>query len=330
VAAYIDQARVEQAVTRAGQLPRIHAVMVAHDGKPIVERVFRGPSLDHPVNIRSASKAVISTLIGIAIAQGMIKSLEQPILPLLKQRAPANLHPKVAAITIHHLLSMRAGLERTSGQNYRTWVQSPNWVSFALSRGFSDEPGGNMVYSTGNTHLLSTILTDISGADTWQLARSWLGEPLGITFPPWMRDPQGVFFGGDEMLLSPRDLLRFGEMYRVGGRYGTHQVVPGNWVHAAWSVQAIDRHGRGYGYGWFVARAQGHPVYSALGIGGQLLFVIPSLKLTIVVTSDPNSPPVIDGHVLKVYEIVANGFMLAAMEREAVIPDTSPPYWRSF
>src|SRR6185503_13319517 len=142
------------------ELPRIHALIVALNGKPIIEHVFRGPALDRPVNIKSASKSIISALVGIAIDEGIVSNVNQPILPLLRKRAPADIDSRVSTITVDHLLSMRAGLERTSGlQNYGRWVQSPNWVSFALSREFIDEPGGNMMYSTGNTHLLLAILT---------------------------------------------------------------------------------------------------------------------------------------------------------------------------
>jgi CubicO group peptidase (beta-lactamase class C family) len=322
--AYLDQKRVQETVAKAAELPRVHALIVAHDGTAVAERVFRGPGLDRPVNIKSASKSIISALIGIAIDEGMIKNVEQPILPLLQKRAPTNLDPKVATITVDHLLSMRSGLERTSGlQNYGRWVRSPNWVSFALSREFIDEPGGDMLYSTGNTHLLSAILTDASGSNTWELARLWLGEPLGIAIPQWMRDPQGVYFGGNEMLLSPRDLLRFGEMYRNGGVYGGYQVVPRNWIRASWSPHTIDSRGRGYGYGWFLAQAHGHGVYYAWGFGGQLLYVIPSLKLTIVVTSDTTTRSTVDNHLCKVHELVATGFMPAAMENPPAITEAS-------
>jgi CubicO group peptidase (beta-lactamase class C family) len=314
-AAALDVKRVEETVAKAAELPRIHALIVAHDGKTVAERVFRGPALDRPVNIKSASKSIISALVGIAIDEGMIKSVGEPMLPLLQKRAPRDLDPHVATITIDHLLSMRSGLERTSGlQNYGRWVQSPNWVSFALSREFIDEPGGAMLYSTGNTHLLSAILTDVSGSSTWELARLWLGEPLSMTIPQWTRDPQGIYFGGNEMLLSPRDLIRFGEMYRNGGVYGGYQVVPRNWIRASWTPHTVDSRGRGYGYGWFIAEAHGHPVYYAWGFGGQMLYIVPSLKLTIAVTSDTNTRSVIDNHLCKLHELVASGFMPAAME----------------
>src|SRR5436305_1527235 len=84
--------------------------------------------------------------------------------PPLAKRTPPGIDPRLGGITVDHLLSMRAGLERTSGrQNYGRWVNSPNWIAFALTRPFYDRPGGMMLYSTGNTHLLSAILTDASG-----------------------------------------------------------------------------------------------------------------------------------------------------------------------
>jgi CubicO group peptidase (beta-lactamase class C family) len=321
---YLDRKRVNETVAKAAQLPRIHAMIVALDGQPVVERVFHGPGLDRPVNIKSASKSIISALVGIAIDEGMIKNVNQPILPLLQKRTPEYMDPKVSTITVDHLLSMRAGLARTSGlQNYGRWVNSPNWVSFALSREFIDEPGGAMMYSTGNTHLLSAILTDTSGKSTWELARDWLGEPMGMTIPQWARDPQGIYFGGNEMSLSPHDLLRFGEMYRNGGVYGGYQIVPRRWIRASWTVQTIDALGRGYGYGWFIASAHGHPVYYAWGFGGQMLYVVPTLRLTVVVTSDTNTRSAIDNHLCKVHELVASGLMPAVMEYPPLIVEGS-------
>ena len=317
-----DQKRVAETMVRAAELPRIHALIVALNGKPIVEHVFRGPALDRPVNIKSASKSIISALVGIAIDEGIIRNVNQPILPLLRNRAPMNIDPRVSTITVDHLLSMRAGLERTSGlQNYGRWVQSPNWVNFALSREFIDEPGGNMMYSTGNTHLLSAILTDATGASTWDLAREWLGKPLEIAIPQWARDPQGIYFGGNEMSLSPRDLLRFGELYRYGGMYQGKRIVSEDWVRASWTVRTIDSNGRAYGYGWFIAEAHGFAVYYAWGFGGQMIYIVPDLGLTVVVTSDANTRSVVDNHLCKVHDLVANGFMPAVMETPPLFVD---------
>jgi CubicO group peptidase (beta-lactamase class C family) len=310
----IDSAGLSRFVEQAGTFPRLHALIVARDGKPIVERVFRGPSLDTPVNIKSASKTVIDALVGIALDRGVINSVDQPMLPLLQARAPTGLSPKVSAITLDHLLSMRAGLERTSGrQFYGRWVMSPNWVKFALQRPFVDEPGGAMLYSTGNTHLLSAILTDASGTTTLDLARDWLGKPLGIAIPAWMRDPQGIYFGGNELALSARALLRFGELFRNGGVTDGKRVLSENWIRASWTPRTHDRHDDGYGYGWFITEAHGRPIYYAWGFGGQMLYVVPSLALTIVVTSDSTAPFVETDYHCALQTLVGDGFIPTAM-----------------
>jgi CubicO group peptidase (beta-lactamase class C family) len=144
-----------------------------------------------------------------------------------------------------------------------------------------------------------------------------------MTIPQWPRDPQGVYFGGNEMRLSPRDLLRFGEMYRNGGVAGGYQVVPRAWVRASWTVHTIDSLGRGYGYGWFIAQAHGLPVYYAWGFGGQMLYVVPSLKLTVVMTSDTNTGSAVGNHLCRLHDLVASGFMPAVME--APVPATDGP-----
>jgi CubicO group peptidase (beta-lactamase class C family) len=316
-AAKLDLTLVSETVARAATLPRLHALIVAHNGVPVVERVFRGPALDTPVNIKSASKTIVSALVGIAISRGLLQGTAQPILPLLGKRVPEALDPRVSGITLDHLLSMRAGLERTSGgANYGRWVNSPNWIRYALSRPFADTPGGNMLYSTGNTHLLSAILTDVSGRTTWDLAREWLGAPLGITIPQWTRDPQGVYLGGNEMALSPRALLRFGEMYRNGGVSGGKQIVPEAWVRESWTPRTFDRGGQMYGYGWFITQSAGRAVYYGWGFGGQMLYIVPSLNLTVVATSDHTARSVDDGYRCDLHALVTEGFIPAVLRAD--------------
>jgi CubicO group peptidase (beta-lactamase class C family) len=314
LAAGWDNKLLNDSVTKAGALPRLHALIVARDGVPVVERVFRGPSLDTAVDIKSESKTIIDALTGIAIDRGLLASPDSPMLPLLVKRTPPGVDPRLGGITLDHLLSMRAGLERTSGrQNYGRWVNSPDWISFVLTRPFYDRPGGMMLYSTGNTHLLSAILTDASGKSTLELAREWLGAPLHIAIPAWTRDPQGVYFGGNEMSLSPRALLRFGEMFRNRGTYDGVRIVPQNWIAASWTPRTHDRHNDGYGYGWFISEAHGHAIYYAWGFGGQMLYVIPSLALTIVVMSDSTAPFIETDYHCALQTLVADGFIPAAI-----------------
>jgi len=311
----LDAALLARAMERAKALPRLNALIVARGGKVLAERAFRGPGLDTPVNVKSVSKSVIAALVGIAIERGALTGTDARIAPLLSDRLPPRADPRLGRITIGHLLSMRAGLVRTSGRNYGRWVNSRDWVRHALSRPFADEPGGRMLYSTGNSHLLSAILTRVSGRSTHALARDWLGVPLGIAVPPWQRDPQGVYVGGNNMMLSPRALLRFGELFRNGGVYGGRRILPESWVRLSWTPRTRSPFsGDEYGYGWFMTRFCGQPVYYARGFGGQFVHVVPSLALTIVITSDRSARTRIGGYREALTALVEDDLIPAALK----------------
>lgn len=278
---------LEATLRRAGELPQLHGLLLARDGEILVERRFRGPRLEQPVNVKSLSKTVLSALVGAAIDRGLLQGPEQRAVPLLGPRVPSGADPRLGEITLGNLLSMQAGLERTSGANYGRWVTSRDWVGHVLSQPFVDEPGGRMLYSTGSSHLVSAILTEVSGRSTLALAREWLGEPLGIEIPPWPRDPQGVYFGGNDMLLSPYALLRLGQAYLDRGRYRGRQVVPERWIAESWTPRTRSPFtGHAYGYGWFLAKLGGRHVHYGWGFGGQMLYVVPEAGLTAVMTSD--------------------------------------------
>ncbi len=308
---------MEAAVERAGELENLRSLIVSHQGRVVSERAFKGASLERPTNIKSASKTIISALVGIAIEQGVFKGVDQPVAEILASNIPSDADERVKQITIGHLLSMRAGLERTSGRNYGSWVSSGNWIRYVLTRDFVDEPGGRMLYSTGSTHLLSAALTRASKRSTLELARDWLGEPLEIQVPPWTRDPQGIFLGGNEMALSPRALLRFGEMYRQGGMIDGKRVLPENWVKESWEQRTSSPFtGDGYGYGWFIREMRGHQVYYAWGFGGQMIYVAPSLNMTVVMTSDSTEPSREDNYIGQLHALVADAIIPALLPKQ--------------
>ena len=311
-AAGLDAAVLRPTLARAAELPRLRSLIVAQQGRPVVERVFRGPGLDTPVNVKSASKTLLSAIAGAAIADGVLTGVDQRVAPLLGERVPGDADPRVRAITVEHLLAMRTGLESTSGANYGRWAASPDWVRFALSRPFVDEPGGTMIYSTGTSHILSAALTQASGRSTLELARAYLGRPLGIEIPAWSRDRQGTYFGGNEMALSPRALVTIGELYRNGGVHRGRRVLPASWVRDSWRPQGVSAwSGMRYGYGWWIAQVGRHPVYFAWGYGGQMLYVVPSLALTVVMTSDADGPRD-GGHVASLHALLVDGIIPAA------------------
>ncbi len=313
----LDPTLLAKALDRAAGLKRLHALIVARDGETIAERSFRGPGLDTPVNIKSVSKAVISALVGIAMMRGILKGPEQPIAALLADSLPGRADARLGRITIGHLLSMRAGLERTSGRNYGRWVASRNWVRHALARPFVDEPGGRMLYSTGNTHLLSAILTRHAGHNTHELARAWLGAPLGIEVPPWQRDPQGIFLGGNNMALSPRALLRFGELYRNRGVFRGRRVLPESWIRDSWTPRTRSPFsGDEYGFGWFITQVCNHTVYYARGFGGQYIHVEPTLRLTVVITSDRSARTRVGGYRASLTALLRDDLIPAALKAD--------------
>ena len=284
----LDSALLESARARLSGLEQARSLIVARHGETQAEWYFNGSTAGDRANLKSVSKSIISVLVGIAIAEGHLDGIDQPIAPFFESDLPANPDPRLQTITIEDLISMRAGLEPTSFGNYGAWVSSRNWVRFALARPFEDEPGGRMLYSTGNTHLLSALLTRATGSDTWSYARTRLGDPLGIEIPRWQRDPQGVYFGGNDMLMRPRDVLRIGELYRNGGVWQNTQIVPAAWVEQSLVVRTHSPwNGHGYGYGWWTRDLAGRTAHFAWGYGGQYVFIVPDLELTIVATSDP-------------------------------------------
>ena len=277
---------------KADELQSLKTVIVSIDGKEAARRAYHGVSLNGSTNIKSASKSIVSALVGIAIDKKILQGTDQPIASVLRQDFPQNPDPRLEQVTIGNLLSMQSGLERMSGPNYGRWVSSRNWVRMALGSGFAGEPGGGMLYSTGSTHLLSALLTKASGRSTLALARDWFSPLDGFSIGAWERDPQGIYLGGNQMAMTARSLLAFGELYRRGGMTPEgERIVSQSWIDQSWTQRTNSVfNGDGYGYSWFIKEMAGEQVYYAWGYGGQMLYIVPSKKLTVVMTSREDAP----------------------------------------
>jgi CubicO group peptidase (beta-lactamase class C family) len=299
------QSPFDSAATAAAELPRLHSLLISQRGTLVLERYFNGARDTRPANVKSVSKSVISALVGIAIAQRHIGGVRDPIGRYFGEHLRAAADAPKRQITIEDLLTMRSGLESTSSRNYGAWVASRNWVRFVLSRDLEDDPGNSMEYSTGNTHLLSAILTKATGRSTWQYAQEVLARPLGFSLTRWMQDPQGIYFGGNEMLMTPRQMLAFGQLYLNRGRVGDKQVVPEKWVEDSFVRRGrSDYSGESYGYGWWIRDLAGEPTFYAWGFGGQYIFVVPRLQLVVVTTSSSAAGDERRGHRRTVFDIV--------------------------
>ena len=270
----------------AAQLPRLHSLLVSRSGTTIFERYFNGAGPARPANIKSASKSIISALVGIAIDRKLIADVRQPIGPFFDQMLTGDTASEKRRVTIENLLTMQSGFQSTSNRNYGAWVQSPNWVRYALSRPLESLPGTRMAYSTGNTHLLSAILTKATGTSTWQFAQDSLAKPLGFSLLRWPQDPQGIYFGGNEMLMTPRQMLAFGELYRNHGMLNGRQIVPAAWVETSLVPRTRSNFSdQLYGYGWWLREMAGLETFYAWGFGGQFIIVIPKIETVVVSTS---------------------------------------------
>ncbi len=297
------------ALERARSLPQLHAVVVALDGETVLAEAVRGGALDRPANVKSVSKTLVATLTGAAIESGVLSGVDAPVLPILGRHVTGNIDPRASEITVEDLLTMRSGFERVSGANYGAWVQSGDWIGYVLSRPMVADPGARFGYSTGDYHLLGAVLAEASGRSLLDLARDWIGRPLGVDIPAWTRDPQGYYMGGNNMALSPRAMLAFGEAIRTGGG----AIASADWIEASWRPRTRSPFsGHAYGYGWFLAEIGGESVAYARGYGGQMIYVVPGARLSVAVTSDPNQPARSQGHTGDLHRLVAETLIPAA------------------
>ena len=290
----------------ARELPQLHTLLVSHRGALVFEYAAPGRSATRLANVKSVSKSILSALVGMAIERRLIGGVETPIVRWFPQLRTAP-DPLKRRITLEDLLTMRSGLESTSGANYGRWVRSRHWVNHVLARPMVSEPGTSMEYSTGTSHLLSAILTKVTGRSTHQFATDVLARPLGIDLARWPRDPQGIYFGGNEMLLTPRQMIAIGEMYLNQGVARGTRIVPAAWVEASCEPRTRSRWDpdREYGYGWWIQEIGGHRACFAWGFGGQYILVFRSLDLVVAVTSSTAAGDESRGHRRRLFDLLA-------------------------
>lgn len=299
-------------VVAARALSPLQSILVARNGEMVLAEAVRGAGLDELANVKSVSKSLVALLLGAAIDRGVVPSVAATLGEVAPQLIPPGADSRVAALTLEDLVTLRAGLERTSGESYGAWVSSPDWVADALGRPFVDEPGRGMLYSTGSFHVLGAALAEASGETLLTLARDWLGRPLGIEIAPWTRAPEGYYLGGNEMALTPRAMLRVGEMLRQGGVWDGGQVISSAWIEASVRPVSMSRHsGLSYGYGWFLGTTSAGPMALAQGYGGQIIAATPGGAMAVAITSDATLPARNDGYFNDLLALVTDRVMVA-------------------
>ena len=305
-----DSIQLDHIFEKADEISSVRSLLIQQHGELLGEDYFNGRRANQPYNIKSASKSIIGLLVGIAIEEGFIPSVDEPISTYFSEYFEKHPNAKKQSITIRNLLSMQAGLESTSSQNYGAWVLSNNWVEYTLRQNFVEEIGGRMVYSTGTTHLLSVIIAKASGMSTIAFAEKYLFDPLDITVGGWDRDPQGYYMGGNNLALTPRDLLKIGQMLIDNGKYNGEQIIPLDWIIDSFKTYTYSNYNPyGYGYQWWNQKVGDYMVLFAWGHGGQYIMMIPELDAVVVFTSSVTSESRRRTYKRPIFELLENDIL---------------------
>jgi len=262
----------------------LHSILIVKNGYLITESYLPPYHRETLHNVKSATKSILSALVGIALEKKFLRSLDQKVVEFYPEYVS---EPQKKEITLRHLLTMTAGLAWSYDQETAS-PTSPNDLESWKAVPMRETPGEKFEYNTMLAHMMSAVLTKASGKSTKEFADSFLFGPLGISDIQWTKDNKGIHLGGAELFLKPRDMAKFGLLYLNKGVWNGQQVVPGAWVEESTSPKltiAPDVHyavALKYGYWWWIP-GQG---YQARGYNGQYIIVRPDLKMVVVVTSE--------------------------------------------
>jgi CubicO group peptidase (beta-lactamase class C family) len=309
----------------------LHTALMVRHGKIVYERYLTGEDraggtplgrvafhagLVH--DVRSISKSVISLLFGIARDRGLIKSLDEPAVSYFPEYASLKT-PDKERINIRHLLTMSAGLAWNEYISYndpanseRRMMEAPDRVRYVLEQPIARPAGATYNYNGGLTELLAAILQKTTGRQADDFASEALFAPLGIRNVEWRRYSDGTP-NMSGLRMRPRDLAKIGQLILRGGMWNDNRIVSKEWTEESTSPHV---HGEGlffYGYQWWLGRSLVNrreiTWISAVGWGGQRMYIVPSLELVVVVMAglydNPVLQPIIGEIILRRYALSA-------------------------
>lgn len=314
----IDSSVLSNAFDHAGRLGFMYSLLVVKNGHLIVERYFNGADKYFADHTCSTGKSYTSALIGIALRENFLTSLDQKMMDFFPEYASADLDPRKYDITIRHLLQMRAGYPfEESGDFIESWYQSPDMMKFAIEIPLATDIDQTFAYSSHSSHILSGIIAKATGMSTYEFAKRYLFDPLGVSVQRWDQDSLGYYLGFGWLWFSPRDMARFGYLYLNNGMLDGQQIIPEEWIeesvrryseNASWFKKHFEDFG--YGYQWWLAKAGGYDVYFALGHGGQVIVNVPELDMVIVTTADWEVSPEVSGFQINAMLNLIDNFIL--------------------
>lgn len=292
ISAQLDAQRLDQAYDALLEtFPSLYSLLIVKDAQLVYERYEPPADLASAYSIKSITKSVMNALVGIAIRDGLIVSVDQLVTDLAP-KLPEKWLANIEGVSIRHLLTMTHGIqiEENSPEMLDIW-KSSNWIGAILEKPLVHSPGERFFYCTCSTHLLSGILTRLAQVPLSYYASRKLFWPLGIPVPIWWEQaPEGLNWGGNNMFLTPRILARFGQLYLADGIWNGQRLLPAGWIDASFAKQSEGWSDyAAYGYLWWVGRVDGLDFAFASGYGGQYIYVVPSLKSVIVLTANSDT-----------------------------------------
>ena len=288
--------RLVAALTRfdADEHRDLQGVVVMREGQIVAERYFNSASADTLYDVRSAGKSITALLVGIAIDQGAIRSVDEPVATYW----PEAINSAIGDVSLRDVLTMRSGLaafddDPDSPGNEDLMDAGADPLAFALSVPRADPPGTRYRYNSVTAYVAGVVVAKATGRSMAEFARGALFEPLGITQWRWAADASGYTKGQGNLALSTRGLATIGELVRQNGRFGGRRVLSADWLREALAptvgIADDDPYADGYGYFWYAKTQQigGQPVAVsfASGNGGNKIYVVPSRQLVVAITS---------------------------------------------
>lgn len=278
--------------------PYIHSLLVAHKGKLIVEEYFHGHHRDMTHESRSAGKTIGSALLGMAIYQGALADVDQPVYPMFGGvDAFANPDPRKERLTVRHLVTMTPGLacndadEASPGHEdtMQNQDEQPDWYNYALDLPMLNEPGDVGFYCTAGINLVGGVVSKATGISLARFFQESFADPLHFSHYGMNLSPSGRAYMGGGIQLRPRDFLKLGQLYLDGGVWKGQRLMSEDWVEQSFAVHASLNVEDDYGFGWwrYTYESDGLMIetYSASGNGGQILLVVPELELTVMMNA---------------------------------------------
>ncbi len=287
----LNQQKIDSAFIQAEELGFIDALLVIRNGKLVAEDYYNGYDANKPHQIWSCTKSFMSALVGIAVDSGLIESVDKKIMDYFPEYAYSEMDSRFYDVSIEHLLKMSMGIDNEEN-NLIPVVQTNDWIYHTFRLPLLFDPGQKFRYNSLETHLLSAIITKVSGKSAREFADENLTGPMGIEIADWKADPKGYNTGGYDIYMKPRDMAVLGYIYLNGGKLKNTQIVSEEWVDESltrtWPDNGIQwgpLTDYNYGYLWWLGKINGHNMFMAMGMGGQFIINFPDLDLIVVTTT---------------------------------------------